>query len=214
VKTLTKFADQLYDDLMREHGASLRALAAPATAPARAHRRRVRPVWATAAGAATAGAVATGLVVFGGAAAPAYAVTQNADGTVSVAVHQKSAIDAANARLKQLGDRVVVVPVRPGCVNLNSIASKDAGHSETTIGIGTKDGTLTIDAKGVPAGETMVIGFDDSPGAQLVGSAPVKGKVPDCVSLPTPGSLPPGASLDQSGPQAGVDNNQGTTSVH
>ena len=212
---MTKFADQLYDDLMREHGAALRALSAPAAAPARPRRRVVRPVWATAAGTATAGAVAAGLVVFGGGAASAFAVTQNPDGTVSVAVHQQSAIDSANARLKQLGDRVVVVPVRAGCVSLDSIAAKDHGHAQTTVGIETKDGAITVDAKGIPVGETLVIGFDGSHGAELVGAAPVKGTVPDCVSLPAPGTLPPGAVVDQSGTRPGHGDGQGTTtSVH
>lgn len=208
---MTKFADQLYDDLMREHGAALRMLGAPAAAPSLARRRAVRPAWVTAAGTVTAGTVATGLVVFGGGSAPAYAVTQNPDGTVSVAVHQQSAIDAVNARLKQLGERVVVVPVRPGCVSLDSIAAKDASHGETTIGIDMRDGAITVQAKGIPAGETMVIGFDGSHSGGLVGAAPVRGKVPDCVSLPAPGALPPGAVVDQSGPGSG----QGaTTSVH
>jgi len=209
---LTKFADQLYEDLMREHGAALRSIERPAAKPVRARGRVARPAWVTAAGTATAGAVAAGLVVFGGGAAPAYAVTENPNGTLSVAVHKAAAIDAANARLKALGARVVVVPVRPGCVSLQSIGLKDS-QGPVTVTIESNDGALTVDAKGIPAGETMVIGFDDSQSGGLAGSALIRGKAPNCVSLPAPGSLPPGVVSSRSGPQSGAGD-QGAAVAH
>ena len=56
-----------------------------------------------------------------GGAARAYAVTQNQNGTVTLAVYRESGIAQANARLRQLGDNVVVVPVEPGSPVLGSL---------------------------------------------------------------------------------------------
>jgi hypothetical protein len=213
---LTKFADQLFDDLMREHGSTLRSIERPVAGQAPARRRRaVRPAWLTAAGTATAGAVAVGMVIFGGGAAPAYAVTEHPNGTVSIAIKQASAIDAANAKLKAIGTQVVVVPVRPGCPDLGTFAVKDPAHHATTLSIlMNKDGSITVAAKGVPAGETLVVGFDGAHGSWLAGTAVVKGKVPACVSLPAAptGSGSSGGS-GGAGTQSGAGD-QGTAAVH
>jgi len=195
---MTKFADQLYEDLMREHGAELRSLPEPAAAPVRSRGRAPRPAWLTAGLVTATAAAAGGFVLFGGAASPAYAVTQNANGTVSVAVKQASAIDAANAKLKAIGVRVVIVPVRAGCPNLGSLA--DQGLHSAAVGVmvsgtgshGQVD-SITVDAKGVPADDTVVLAFDGSDNGVFAGSAVVKGKVPGCVTLPAP-PIAPGSS--------------------
>src|ERR1700689_3130470 len=101
---MTKFADQLLDDLMREHG------------PALAH---TGPPAARGGGVAVAAAAAGVLVAGGG--TPAYAVTTHPDGTVTLAVTRAAGISGANGALRKLGDRVVVVPVRHGCPSLGSL---------------------------------------------------------------------------------------------
>ena len=81
---MTKFEDQLYQELMTEHGHHLRAVQQPAPA-----RRRVRrPVWLAtgAAGAAAAGTAAV-LALGSTPALAAYSVTQH-NGTVTVAVNR------------------------------------------------------------------------------------------------------------------------------
>lgn len=192
---MTKFADQLFADLMREHGDALRTQPGrPVPAAARPRRRAARPAWLTAGIATVTGAVAGGFVLFGGAAAPAYAVTQNSDGTLSVSVKQASAIDAANATLKAMGVKVVVVPVRPGCPNLSTLTFGGPGSPKTpgghvSVGVsvsGGAVGSITVEAKGVPSDETMVLAFEDSGGGLFGGSGLVKGRVPGCVTLPTP----------------------------
>ena len=191
---MTKFADQLYEDLMREHGAALRSMPRPAT-PARARRRAARPAWVTAGLVTATGAAAGGFVVFGGAAAPAYAVTRNANGTVSVAVKQASAIDAANARLKAIGVRVVIVPVRAGCPNLDTLTDQGLRGAAVGVSVGGHAGrvdTITVNAKGVPAGDALVLAFEDSDGGVFGGSAIIKGKAPGCVTLPAPPARPSG----------------------
>lgn len=192
---MTKFADQLYEDLMREHGAELRSVPEPGAAAVRSRRRAARPAWLTAGLLTATAAAAGGFVLFGGAASPAYAVTRNANGTVSVAVKQASAIDAANARLKAIGVRVVIVPVRAGCPDLDSLA--DQGLHGATVGVGVSGGggqvdSITVDAQGVPADDTLVLAFEDSDGGAFGGSGIVEGKVPGCVTLPTPPTAPAG----------------------
>jgi hypothetical protein len=120
---MTKFADQLFDDLMREHGSTLTNARPPAPRGHIATRRALLAVGgggvavAAAAGVlvATAGtdpATHSGQVAAG--KTPAYAVTNNPNGTVTLAVYQKDGIAGANAKLHELGDsQVYVVPVGP-----------------------------------------------------------------------------------------------------
>src|SRR5581483_4437234 len=82
---MTNFADQLFDDLMREHGPAL-ARTGPAAHPRRPITTR-RTLLAGGGTLAVAGAIAGTLVT--GTGTPAYAVTKNPDGTITLAVHQR-----------------------------------------------------------------------------------------------------------------------------
>jgi hypothetical protein len=128
---MTKFEDQLFGQLMTEHGHELRAMERPA--PAR-HRVR-RPVWLVtgAAGAVAAGTAAV-LALSSAPAMAAYSVTQH-DGTVSVAVYRASGVAGANSALRKLRARVVVVPVRPGCRPIGSLPHpRPAPHPSVSVG--------------------------------------------------------------------------------
>jgi hypothetical protein len=199
---MTKFADQLLDDLMREHGPAL-AHARPPTAPAR-HAMAGRKLLAAGAGGVAVAAAAAGVLVAGG-GTPAYAVTTHPDGTVTLAVTRPAGISGANGALHKLGDRVVVVPVRPGCPSLPSLRPPKvplSGHPyvQTTIGVGgSGTGSVTVNAKGIPAGDILVVGVEttttgtthSSMGGGRLTSAPV----PSCISLPAPSAPPaPGGS--------------------
>ena len=155
---MTRFADQLFDDLMREHGPALAARQG-ARRPRKRHLA-ARPVLLTAGAGGLAVAAAVGTLVAGG-GTPAYAVTTHPDGTVTLAVYQQSGIAGANAKLHQLGDRVVVVPVRPGCPSIDSlpapgVPAKPDHQCEASASSG---GSVTVDAQGVPAGDILVLGF-------------------------------------------------------
>jgi hypothetical protein len=194
---LTRFADHLYEDLMREHGAALQALSDDAAAaPARQRRRRAaRPAWLTAGVAAATAAAALGFVLFGGSAGAAYAVTQNADGTVSVAVHDVSAIGAANIRLKALGVHAVVVPVRAGCPSLEPLlAAGQPGWAVSARVHKGGDTVITVSAERVPADETLVLGFEDVHGGTISMAGLIEGRVPGCISLPASGGPPQSGS--------------------
>ena len=87
---MTKFEDQLFGQLMTEHGHHLRAEERPAPA-----RRRIRrPVWLATGAAGTAAAVTAAVMALGSAPAlAAYSVTQH-NGTVAVSVYRASGVAA------------------------------------------------------------------------------------------------------------------------
>jgi len=182
---MTKFADQLFDDLMREHGPTLARTTPPAYP--RHHITARRTVLAGGALAVT-GAVAGVLVA--GSGTPAYAVTKNPDGTVTLAVYQKSGIAAANTRLRQLGDKqVVVVPVEAGCPRPAPPAVSGRGHRITTGTSVSPNGSVTVNAQGIPAGDILVVGVETSGHSSLTGGILTSPPAPSCISLPAP---PPG----------------------
>ena len=113
---MTRFADELYDDLMRDHGRALADTRPPvARRPLASHRVALTAGLGGVAVAATAGS----LVVLSG--SPAYALTTNQDGTQTLAVYQRAGIAQANAKFHRLGEPVVVVPVRAGCPSISSL---------------------------------------------------------------------------------------------
>lgn len=195
---MTKFADQLFDDLMREHGPALAQLGLPAqlrrTLPAR------RALLAGGGTVAIAGAIVGFLVAGGGAPhakvagnrPPAYAVTKHANGTITLAVYRKSGIAGANARLAQLGDdNVVVVPIEAGCPDVDSLPPPPVFPKRVMVevhGSVSGDGSVTVNAQGIPAGDILVV-------APQIRSGSVIGFFSPMTSAPPPScvSLPPGA---------------------
>ena len=194
---MTKFEDQLYQQLMTEHGHHLRARQRPVPA-----RRRVRrPVWlvAGAAGAVAAGTAAV-LALGSAPALAAYSVTQHGNGTVTVSVDRASGVAGANAALQAIRARVVVVPVRPGCPPIGSLPHpRPAPHPAVSVmtgvnGHGHRSVTVKVGNGGIPAGDTMILAFSGSgaPGSTSLGAGGIiTGRVPRCVSLP---SAPHGGS--------------------
>jgi hypothetical protein len=187
---MTKFADQLFNDLMREHGAALASL----PAPAQARRHVARPALLAAGAGGVAVATAVGLLTAGG-GTPAYAVTANPNGTVTLDVYDQSGIAGANGALHKLGDQqVVVIPVRAGCPSLNSLP-KVPGHSAIQVkGSATGTGAITVDARGIPKGDILVVAVVTTAEGKavyrvLTGQL-TRPPAPSCVSvsgLPAPG---------------------------
>jgi len=180
---MTKFADQLYTDLLREHGSTLADTRPLAGSRGQSASRRV--LLATGAGSIAVAATAGVLTAGGG--TPAYALTTNQDGTVTLAVYQESGIAQANARLQQLGDRVVVVPVRPGCPSIHSLpppAVRPHKSSITMTSGRSKDGTVKVRASGIPAGDILVVGIEVSAHGSVGEAALTTPPAPSCVSPP------------------------------
>ena len=99
---MTKFTDNLWRDLVREHGPTLAHADRPG--PGRARRPRPRVLAGSTLALAGAGAALTlGLTATG--STPAYAITKNGDGSVLVTINQNSALPQANAKLTAMGIR-------------------------------------------------------------------------------------------------------------
>jgi hypothetical protein len=196
---MTKFADQLFDDLMREHGSTLTTTRPPALRRHVATRRALLSVG----GGGVAVAAAAGVLVAtaGGNApggnAPAYALTSHSNGTVTLAIYQKSGIAAANAKLHQLGDgQVYVVPVGAGCPSMSALPApavplngkRPSVQSSVTVG-GAADGSVTVNAKGIPAGDILVVAvvttFNGNATTSLGAGKLTTAPAPSCVSLPS-----------------------------
>jgi hypothetical protein len=161
---MTRFADQLFDDLMREHESTLAHTKVPA---AQKRHLATRPVLLTAGAGSLAVAATVGTLVAGG-GTPAYAVTTHPDGTVTLAVYQQSGIAEANAKLRALGDRVVVVPVGSGCPSITSLPSPAVPARQISVqASGSSDGSVTVAAHGVPVGDILVLGFQTTTTGQF-----------------------------------------------
>lgn len=159
---MTRFADDLFDDLMREHGHALASARVPA--PAKRHLA-ARPVLMTAGAGGLAAVAAVGTLVATGGGSPAYAVTTHPDGTVTLAVYQQSGIAGANSKLHQLGDRVVVVPVKPGCPSIDSLPAPGVPAKDISLQVkASTGGSVTVDAHGIPAGDILVLGIASTDG--------------------------------------------------
>jgi hypothetical protein len=186
---MTKFADQLYTDLLHEHGPALDGITPRAASPRHLTSRRV--VLAASAGGLAVAATAGALVAVSG--TPAYALSTHPDGSVSLAVYRTAGIAQANTKLHQLGDRVVVVPVRSGCRPISSLrAPAVPAHGPVSVqGTTSSDGSITVQAKGVPAGDILVVGTESSTHGKTRFSATASkltsAPAPSCVSLPGPG---------------------------
>ena len=183
---MAKFSDQLLADLMSEHGAAL-AEPGPLTAPG----RRARPARRAALLAGGAGTLAVGLTAgltaFGGGASPAYAVTRHADGTLTVAVWRPSGIADANRVLRSLNARVVIVPEGAGCPSIRSLPAplvNVKGQALSRLDVDKE--SATVNAKGIPAGDVMVLAVSSHGQAVQVSAALTRPPAPSCVSVPPP----------------------------
>jgi hypothetical protein len=201
---MNRFADQLFDDLMEEHGPALAA----AQVPAAPRRRVAHPVRLLAVAGGIAAVVAgVGLLTAGG-GTPAYAVTANANGSVSLDVYDQSGIAGANQALQKMGDKQVdVVPVRAGCPSITSLPKVSGSTKYQFWEIdGTRldpNGKVTINPHNIPKGETLLVPVETiGKGTYALGSLPQKitvGKIkglvvkigvptrspaPSCVSVP------------------------------
>ena len=178
---MTKFADQLYDDLMRQHGSLLAD-----TRPHAASRRHIAPrrtLLAAGAGSLAVAASVAGLVASNG--SPAYALTTNSDGTITLAVYQTSGVAQANAKLHQLGDDVVVVPIRAGCPPLRPPAVSPKGKL-ISLEIGrSRNGSITVNGH-APAGDIIVVGVKTTPNGSGSVSQVSSLPAPTCISPPAP----------------------------
>ncbi len=152
---MSKFEDHLWREFAREHG---NALAQMSTSTAKPISRGQRLVAGTGLGLAGVGA-AVALVLGASATSPAFAVTRNHDGTVTISITRASGIAGANARLNQLGIRAQVMQHAPTGFRCTSTVGQQ-GQSRSTGTEPTRsiaNAHWTIDPRKVPAGQTLAL---------------------------------------------------------
>src|ERR1700722_15614598 len=119
---MTGFDDGLWARLVDEHAADTVSL----DNARRGHRRR--PLLVGGGAATIAAATVATFIGFGasGGTAPAYAMTQNPDGSYTVTINDvATAAPQLNAKFAQLGIEETVVPVQANCPNVNHFLFAD-----------------------------------------------------------------------------------------
>jgi hypothetical protein len=111
---MTRYTDNLWGDLVREHGATLATADRPELRSTPLYRRPRVIAGGTLALAVAGAALGFGLTAPSGSSpaatgtkhtytTAAYSITQNTNGTVVVQINQQTSLPAANAKLTQLG---------------------------------------------------------------------------------------------------------------
>ncbi len=131
---------------------------------------------------------------------PAFAVTRNHDGTVTISIRRYSGIAGANARLHQLGIRATVTQQTPGgCQPTVSIPM--GGRGAPGSAAKTARAHWRIDPSKVPAGHQLVLTPPPTPSpAGNSGNSRSEGQVWSCGSEgPGSGNPPPAPPGGNSG---------------
>jgi hypothetical protein len=202
---MSSFEDQLFADLMREHGGELATTHRPAVARWGTGRR----VLVAAGSVGLAGAVVLGANTIG-AGSPAYAVTRGSDGTITVSLRDISGVKGANEQLRKLGVPAVAVPMSRDCDAQVVPDDRARGQGPVTAssGIG-GSGSVNFDAGSIPAGDTMVLAAQASDQQVSLATTVVRGPAPACVpSLPAIGG---NAQNGEAGTQTGTETGPGMT---
>ncbi len=193
---MSKFEDRLWREIVRDHGVDLEQIdRPPARLPRRARSRLLAGTTIGLAGAGTALALAFGAA----SSSPAFAVSRNHDGSVTVVIKRLAGISGVNQKLAQLGIRARAVRVIEGCAVLPPPAWRLAGRAVVDRSTSVRDvNPAELHARlvpaQIPAGHTLVIAVARS-GRKLNWTRHqtlVRGAVPDCVGTP-PAGPPPGA---------------------
>jgi hypothetical protein len=166
---MSEFEDHLWREFVREHGADLAQISRPAAK----HNRQARLGLVAGAGLGLAGAGTTLALVLGAATTPpAFAVTSNHDGTVTVSVTGDSGIAGANAKMRRLGIRAqVVTQVQANCYPYTPVGAPAPSH-------GIANAHWTINPRTVPVGRTLEL----TPGGQVWSCS-----IPYTPAVPVPG---------------------------
>jgi hypothetical protein len=183
---MTAFEDGLWDRLVEEHDADRISIAAPR------QRRNRRPLIIGGGLSGLAAATAAAVVGISAAttAAPAYAMSQNSDGSYTVTINDlEAAIPALNAKFAQLGIEETVVPVTANCT---SNVPLDVGAAKTSDTI-----TLYPGGKWLDPGYTGVLAAEQLANGQVaMFMGALKPPVPSCFSATKAASLEPGTGAN------------------
>lgn len=178
---MSKFEDRLWSDLVSRHSSEVAAAGAPVKARQRGWRHLRKPYLMVAGFASAGAAVAASLVLSIGGAAPAFAVTSNSDGTVTVTLNELIGVGGANAQLEKIGAAVRVAKVEASCsAPIPSQGGTNAKQADEAVTVSAQ-GTATVQPATIPAGDTIVLTAQEIEGHVSEGIAVVRGAAPSCV---------------------------------
>jgi len=147
---MSEFEDNLWLSVVREHGDEL----ARTERIAYSHRRASRPQLLAGTTAGLAAMATAAALLFGASTSPpAFAVTRNADGTVTINLRHSSGIAAANKELAAMGVRAEI--------------AMQAKTPPKLVCPGGAAPTITFDPASIPASQELVI----APGQSAAGEA-------------------------------------------
>jgi hypothetical protein len=191
---MSDFQERLWSELVGEHAFALayptaardRLSPLPIVEPRRlAGRPRVavQPGRVLVGLAALASALAAVVIATTTGTAPssAYAVSQDANGTVHVSISDLMGVAGANAKLEGLGVPVRVVPVVPGCTAAGEIVLPPPPVKGPTAAHA--DAGITVQPDQIPRGETLVLTARQEGAAMYLSYAFYRGAVPSCVAV-------------------------------
>jgi hypothetical protein len=197
----TRFEDRLLTEL-RAHVARNR----PEPAPTPRRRPLLRPAPIAAAGAVLATAAVAVVIATGGdGASPAYAVTPQSNGSVTVSVKSLDDADGLQQALRDAGVNAVVRTLPAGKV---CKPQAPTGRAPVTGGMAVSGSqlrggtaTFTVSADGIRDGKTLLIttsgGADGGPSS--ISFAMVDGANPTCELVDAPPAPEPGSATHDEG---------------
>ncbi len=184
---MSRFEDDLWETLSREHGAAtLRAGPRSGVVP---RRRRALSLAAAALTLIAVTATAVVLLSTGNGLSPAYAITQNANGTVTLTLDEVIGVQPANQELARLGVRVVVAKVEAGCNETGQIVRLVEGNIFRMIepakaGDGLGGLRWVIHPAAIPQGDTLRLSVQIDPRSRIPAVGEVlglfRGEAPKC----------------------------------
>jgi hypothetical protein len=220
-QTRDRFEERLLTEL-RAHVARNADAHTPARAPRRARRRialRPRPI-AAAGALLAAAAVAVVLASGGDGADPAYAVTPQSDGSVTVSVTSLDDAAGLQAALRDAGVNAVVRTVPTGKMCEPNAPAQAPRSGRMMVGGTSRAGgatTFTVSADGIRDGDALLIttSGDGSDGPSSISFAMVDGADTSCtiVDAPTPAPGAPDAGGRVTSGRAGARDAGPSTSV-
>jgi hypothetical protein len=151
---MSRFEDHLWREFVREHGDSFAHAEKPTAG--RGRRPRTGLVAGTGLGLAATGAALV-FVLGATSTSPAFAVTRNQDGTVTITVMARSGIAGANARLHALGIRAQVLP--QAAIHCSDLS----GHGVPAPAGNFSNAHWTIDPRQIPAGRKLSLAPPPTP---------------------------------------------------
>ena len=176
----SRYEDVLWDEIVESHCDELADLRLPPPAPARRPKALVGATVLTAAGAG----VAVIVISASSTTVPAYAVTRNPNGSVSVTLRRLSAIADVNARLKALDVRAVVTRTGSEC---SSVPTEIVRVSTVSVSPSTAPGDLSPTQVTVPGAHArpdalhVLIALRSAGGRVALVEGQSNAPVPSCV---------------------------------